>query len=132
MLSISDAETASLAIETLWQKSEPDLFITKDQFVRSFDGWECFTETFDGEKAFVAFVKGPEFHYASLNQDKPLTRKAIKEFLDSIIKKEGFAFTRTAKDDLRQQRFNELIGFKKVGEDEFFIHYKIESFRSCR
>jgi hypothetical protein len=114
----------SQIIDSLWQRVAPHVFITREQFLRSLEGWEMVRDD-----AFVAFVRGPEFHYSAIEPGKSLSRRAIRAFLEKIIAREGYALTRTPRDDTRQQRFNELIGFRAAGIDEFFIHYRIEKVR---
>lgn len=118
---LSDLE----AIEILWRNIEPDVFISREQFIEGLADWKLVWIT----PYHVALVRGPEFHYSPIEDNKALSMRAIRGFLDSIIAKEGYALTRTAKDDARQQRFNKLLGFKLIGEDEFFIHFRIEKVR---
>ncbi len=114
-------------VQRLWEKDEPLLFISKEEYVKSLEGWEIVAVPgADGEFAFVALVNGPEFHFQSFGTKAPLTMKAIRGFLTKIIGQHGFAQTRTPKDDERQHRFNRLVGFVAVGEDEFDTIFRIQ------
>ncbi len=114
-------------VQRLWEKDEPLLFISKEQYVKSLEGWEIVAVPgAGGEFAFVALVNGPEFHFQSFGTKAPLTRKTIHTFLARIIQQNGYAQTRTPKDDSRQHRFNRLLGFVVVGEDEYDVIYRIE------
>lgn len=116
-------------LELAWKQAEPYVFISRDEFLGPFEDFEMVMNNVNGVPAFAGFVKGPEFHYASLGSGSPLHMGAIRAFLEEIIKKEGYAWTKTPADDARQKRFNELIGFKKTGEDEFYVYYRIEQVR---
>lgn len=124
--------TRTEVIDELWRRNEPDLFMTKDDFVEGFKDWHMILEPKFGDPKFVAFVKGAEFHYAALEQHRSLSLRVIRSFLGHVIASAGHALTRTPKDDIRQRRFNEAIGFVVVGEDEFFVHYKIERVQKCQ
>lgn len=119
---LSDSKISDI----LWDRIEPLIYISKEAFVAYLKEWEMHLWPNSEDPEFVAFVKGPEFHYASLKPKASLSRKAIVEFLNKIIAREGHAITRTPLEDERQQRFNELIGFQKIGEDEYDIIFKIE------
>lgn len=111
-----------------WCLNQDKIYMSQDEFINSFEGWQAYSTD---DHAFVAFFKGPEFHFQALKEGSSLSMKSIKKFLEIIINKEGFAITRTPKDDLRQQRFNELIGFFRISETEFDVIYKIERVK-CR
>lgn len=121
----------SYLVDLLWNDLRGDLYITKDQFVQSLDGWTIDPVSVDGKVAFLTLRKGPRFHFQSLGTRHRITRKMIREFLAPIIAEHGYALTNTPKDDERQRRFNELFGFKAVGEDEFDIYYRLDAMRSA-
>lgn len=112
--------------DRLWEQAEPHLFIAKDEFLKNLDGWEIKPVEVDGELAFATLVKGPAFHFQSFGTRHPISLRMIKEFLRTLIDQHGYATTKTPKEDTRQHRFNRLLGFQAVGEDEFDIHYRIE------
>lgn len=114
-------------MDRIWAQLEPEVFITRAQFERGLDGWEIEPVEIDGELAFVAFTKGPEFHFTSFDAGYPITRDMIWTRLTTIIDKHGFATTRTPKNESpRQHRLNKRLGFVEVGSDEFFIHYRLD------
>lgn len=119
-------------IDRIWQQVEPNVFIEREQFlddILQYDQAVLFPP--QGPPAFVFLAKGPEFHFISLGTKRPMTMKFIRETLTAFIKKHGFARTRTPKTDLRQQRFNEKLGFAKTHEDEYDIFYRIDEVKPC-
>src|SRR5215831_7519680 len=68
-------------LEDLWEKMEPVIYISKDQFMQSFDGWDVVYWPDQDDPAFVAFVRGPEFHFLSTERRIPLPLRVIREFL---------------------------------------------------
>ncbi len=119
-------------IDRLWEKDEPLVFTTKDQYVKNLEGWDFTVHTVDGEPAFVALSCGPVFHFTSLGSHKSLPMKIIRSFLQQLIERYGYAETRTPANDERQHRFNKLLGFVETGRDEYnYVIYRIERLR-CR
>lgn len=123
--------TDAAVIDALWAQIEPIAFITRDQFARGLDAWEVEPVEVDGELAFAALTQGPEFHFTTFGTGHPISLAMIRARLDPILARHGFVTTRTPKDEPRQHRFNRLIGFKVSGEDEHFIHYRLEK-SPCR
>jgi hypothetical protein len=118
-------------IDRLWAQAEPIVFISRDQFVRGLEGWDIEAVRIDGRLAFAALTNGPEFHFASFDTGAPVTMAMIRSRLDPIIERHGFVSTRTPKSGAdRQHRFNRAFGFVATGEDEFFVHYRLDS--KCR
>jgi hypothetical protein len=111
--------------ERLWRLAEPTVFVSREQYLKSFDGWTVNEVKIDGKPAFVTMVRGPEFHFASLNTGARISMQMIREFLKPIVAEYGHAITRTPKGDLRQDRFNRRIGFSAIGTDEFNTIYRI-------
>lgn len=105
------------------------LFIPKEQFVRTLGDWTVERFVIDGELAFAALSKGPEFHFQSFGTGHPITPTMIREYLRKIIDEYGYAKTATPKEDVRQHRFNLRFGFTVTGEDEYDVHYRIERLR---
>jgi len=108
------------------------LYLTREQFDKTLDGWDFDIVEANGAISMVFVSKGPEFHFAKFD-DTPASRGHLKKYPGSLIEKYGYAVTHTPKTDARQQRFNERLGFYKTGEDEYDIHYRIDSLRrrSC-
>lgn len=115
-------------VDRLWEQLEPVAFITRGQFERGLRDWDIQTAEFNGELAFAALVRGPEFHLASFDTGMRITREMIRAHLSPIMERHGFVTTRTPKEGAdRQHKINRLLGFRETGEDEFFIHYRLET-----
>lgn len=104
------------------------LYLTREQFDQTLADWDFDIVESNGLIQGVFVVKGPEFHFAKFDTT-PVNREQLRKYPGSLIEKYGYATTRTPKSDLRQQRFNERLGFFKTGEDEYDIHYRIETLR---
>jgi hypothetical protein len=107
------------------------LFITREQFEQSLDGWTldpvCRT---DGSIGLIFVSKGPEFHFAKFGADIQASRDILKKYPGELIAAHGYALTKTPKTDARQLRFNTRLGFYQTGEDEFYIHLRIDHLRA--
>lgn len=112
--------------DILWDKAEPVLYITKDEFLQTLAEWTLKPVYLDGELAWITVQKGPEFHFQSVGRTRLMPLRMIREFLQDIIDQHGYALTKTPVEDTRQQRFNERFGFFRVGQDQYDIHYRIE------
>lgn len=112
--------------DLLWEKAEPVLYISKDEFLHTLAEWTIKPVYVEGELAWITVQKGPEFHFQSMGRPKIMPLRLIREFLDSILAAHGYAQTKTPIEATRQQRFNERFGFKRVGQDQYDIHYRIE------
>ena len=115
-------------IDRLWLQEE-GVFLSREQYVQSLDGWDVSPHEVAGVLVGVTITKGPEFHFATFGAKWRLTRADMRRYLGPLLEKYGHVETKTPKDDYRQQRFNRLIGFTAVGEDEFYTHYKLEHLR---
>lgn len=117
--------------DALWAQLEPTVYITRDQFMRGLAEWEIQTVEIDGRPAFITLTKGPEFHFTSLDTKSSVTLGLIRSLLAPILERHGCVTTRTPKEGAdRQHRFNRAFGFREVGEDEFFVHYRKD--RPCQ
>lgn len=112
--------------DLLWQKAEPVLFISKDEYLKTLAEWVVKAVHVDGELAWITVQKGPEFHFQNVGQTRVMPIRLIREFLQGIIDEHGHAITRTPIEDVRQQRFNERFGFQRIGQDQFDFIYRIE------
>jgi len=114
-------------IEILFEQSP--LFISLDQFAQSLQDWTlepvCHE---DGEIAMIYLIKGAEFHFATCGRPLQIGRRHLNR-LAQLLAEHGHVLTRTPKTDLRQQRFNQRLGFYPVAEDAFDIHYRIDHLR---
>lgn len=112
--------------DLLWERAEPLLYISKEQFFKELEAWQIEPVEVGGELAFITMVKGPEFHFQSMGTKHRITRAMIRNFLAPILDKYGHAITHTPIEDPRQHRFNLLIGFQVIGEDGFDKIYRID------
>lgn len=119
----------SYLIDRLWEKAEPLFFAPKETFIAGLEEWDIYPVLRDGEIVVIISTNGPAMHFATMHTGRPITRSIVREVLEPLIKKYGYAVTKTPKYEERQRRFNELIGFVMVGEDEYDIHYRIEHVR---
>lgn len=115
--------------DLLWERAEPSLYLTKAEFLASLDGWTIEGVSLDHKLRWITVQRGPEFHFESVGETRPMPRRLIDEFLRKIIDRHGFALTKTPKSNERQHRFNRLYGFRVVGEDEFDTHFQIDRLR---
>lgn len=106
------------------------LYVTREQFEKTLEGWDlCPYFREDGSVGMVFATKDAEFHFAKFDSEMTITRLHIRNHPGALIKSHGYALTKTPHAATRQQRFNERLGFYKVGEDEFCIHYRIDQLR---
>lgn len=113
--------------------SQCPLFISRDQFGETLIGWDIEPILNAHGEVGAAFIsKDADFHFGKFDTSITATRAHLKKYPGEIIKRYGYATTSTPKDDIRQQRFNERLGFFRVGETEFDIIYKIENLRAKR
>ena len=113
-------------IDKLYDRLPPLVFVSREDFGRSLQGWAIEPVEIGGALAFVFLSKGPEFHFQSFGQHHRITMAMIRSRLDPILAAHGYAMTRTPKDDARQHRFNLRFGFEAIGEDEYDIFYRVE------
>lgn len=115
-------------IDALWAKIEPVAYMTRSEFARGLEDWDIeVMRTPDRGIALVALTQGSEFHLESFGAGIPITPSMIRARFDPIIQRHGCVTTRTPINGAdRQHRFNRAFGFRPVGEDEFFVHYKWE------
>ena len=105
---------------------EYKVFISRREFVDGLNGWELDTKELNGEIVGATLVFGPEFHFIIFGPKKPLTRALMAECVQPIINKHGYVCTKTPLDDVRQHRFNKLVGFVALSTDEFFTYFRME------
>ena len=116
------------SISLLFASSPLDL--SPEQFESSLDDWDIETVlSADGQIGLMFISHGPEFHFQKFDIGIQATRAHLRKYPGDLIAKYGHALTKTPHEDTRQQRFNERLGFYKVGKDEFFIHYRIDQLR---
>lgn len=117
-------------IGELWKRWP--LFLPRSEFEKSLQGWDI-EPVQEGEKVVGAFlIRGPELHFSKF--DGMAASKRHLDRLAKLIEQHGYAITRTPKNDLRMCRFNQRTGWVQVGQDDQFIHFRIENMRGrpCR
>lgn len=115
-------------IERLWEDSP--LFLTREQFAQTLQGWTMEVVQGDHGVAGVVLSKGPEFHFAKWDPAFQVTREILRRWPGEVIARHGYALTRTPKEDARQLRFNQRVGFYAVGEDQYDVHQRIDTLRA--
>lgn len=119
--------TRNQLLDLLWQESL--VFVEREQFVEGLEGWDLDHIEQNGRTAVVFTVKGPEFHFTVVDPDFQCTREILRRYPGELIAAHGYALTKTPKEDQRQLRFNRRLGFYPVGEDEHFVHLRIDKLR---
>jgi hypothetical protein len=110
-------------------KASP-LYFSSVDFEKHMEGFEIEAMHLPcGQPRLIFIIKGPEFHFVKPT-DQSIHASDLLRYPGSLIKKYGYATTKTPLPDKRQQRFNERLGFYRVLEDEEHIHYRIEKMRN--
>jgi hypothetical protein len=118
--------TREALLEMLWAQNQEAVYITKDQFMQSLDGCDIKQHEVNGELVGATLTRGQEFHFAVFAKGWHLTRADIRHYLQPILDAHGCVKTKTPHEDVRQQRFNKLIGFEPDGHDEYYQHFKLK------
>jgi hypothetical protein len=113
-------------LDQIWAEVEPRVYITREQF---FDGWRVESQEIDGELAYAALSKGPDYHFMTFGKKHHIPLRLIVSQVQPIIDEYGFVRTMTPREDKRQRRFNRLIGFVVEREDEFFTYFRADRLR---
>lgn len=113
-------------MENLWRQAEPKVFISRQEFLAGLEGWEIEPRRIDGDIIGVTIVRGAEFHFVTFGPRKAFPFSLVVDCLQPIIDQHGFVRTRTPTEDLRQCRFNLLIGFCVESEDEFYTYFRMD------
>lgn len=117
-------------VAILWEQMKDKLYMTPEQFAAGYEGCEFDAwRRPDGSIYLLFIVRGPEFHFVKFG-DEPADRAILDKYPGALIDRYGYAQTKTPKDDTRQQRFNERLGFYRTGEDDLDIHYRIDHLRT--
>jgi hypothetical protein len=113
--------------DLLWERAQTVLFISKEEYLQQLEGWDIRpVHDSRGEIGWITVQKGPEFHFQNVGPTRLLPMRVIREFLQGVIDRHGYALTRTPLEDIRQQRFNRRFGFVEVGCDAFDIIFRID------
>lgn len=122
--------TRAKCLDLLWERAKDTLYLSREQYEQSLGGWTLDPlHREDGSVSMIFVVRGPEFHFAKFGSDVLASRDHLRKYPGTLIQKYGYALTKTPKTDARQARFNERLGFYRIGEDEFDIHLRIDQLR---
>ena len=113
----------------IWRSLPSSLYISEEMFLAGLEEWDISPLEIDGDLVAAAITKGPEFHFVTFGKPWKLTRAQLRGYLMPLVEKYGCVQTKTPKEDTRQRRFNELIGFVPEGEDEYFVQYRATQLR---
>lgn len=115
--------------EIAWRAVEPYLYdVSREEYLAGLDaGWTLTPHERAGVLLGVVVSKGDEMHFVTTGARWALTRDDICHYLQPILKQYGRVVTSTMIDDVRQQRFNRLIGFVETGRDEFFVNFELRA-----
>jgi len=111
--------------DVIWDSVKYEIFCTKDEFLENLKQYEVFALHRDGVLAGLWMTKGAEFHIYPMGGS--YTMADIRNVIQPLIDRYGYATTKTPLSDKRQQRFNRRLGFVQIGEDDVYVTYKIES-----
>lgn len=122
----------SQLLDMLWEKAEPLAFFPKEQFIDALADWEIYPALKNDKVIAILTEKGPELHFETMHTGLGFPRKDLFAIVQRMIDRYGYATTKTPKHELRQHKFNQILGFEVVGEDEYDIHFRIDKIRSSR
>lgn len=117
----------SQVMDLLWEQASSKLYIERPEFERQMAEWEIEEVRVGGDLGGAILRKGPELHFSVFNTGHVATRQIVIDAVKGQLQKYGYVVTKTPKDDKRQARFNALVGFKVVDEDEFDTYYRLEA-----
>lgn len=115
--------------ELIWERASQHLFVGKDQYMAELETWAVDPVERDGDLLAVVMRKGPELHFITFG--KPIGREVVRSALEPQLREFGRVTTRTPKVETRQHRFNRVVGFRQVGEDEYDVLYEMTP-ETCR
>lgn len=113
-------------IDEMWKETKDKVFISRHDFDVGLEGWELSTKELDGQIVGAIVTKGPEFHFVLFGPKRRITRALVADCVQPQIDKFGFVLTKTPKEDIRQHRFNLIVGFKVETTDEFYTYFRME------
>lgn len=105
------------AEDRVWEAVKYTFFCSREDYFRGIEGWEIAEGSYG-----IRLNHGPEFHWLPCGK---LSKLAVRECIQPLIDRHGYALTRTP--DPRQQKFNERIGFYRIGENGDEILYRIDA-----
>lgn len=120
--------------QMVFDSMSESLFIDEAQFRMLMEGWTLTPDYRDSQLCGVVLTKGPELHFVT-SKMRQITRADLRNYVLPLIQTYGYAMTRCPKKDVRQARFNLLIGFKQVGEEGIDYLFRIDTLKerkSCQ
>lgn len=103
--------------DRLWEAAKYTVFCSREEYLATFAGWDIEEGSYG-----IRVSKGPEFHWLPCGR---LSKAAIRAGIQPLIDAHGYALTRTP--DARQKKFNERIGFYRIGENGDETLYRIDT-----
>lgn len=116
-------------IDLIWDAVKDTLYITREQFEQSLEGYTLTEMTNTNGTYAVVLSKGPSFHFMTLGPKWSLSKEILRQWPGSLIAQYGYAETFTPLDDTRQQRFNRRLGFVETSRNDDYIFYRIEGLK---
>lgn len=118
--------------EMIWQQASEVLFIEREDYMRWLDEWEIEPIEIDGKAAFAMLVKGPAIHLASFRTGHRFPLKRFTARVRELLAEHGHVETRTPRHEVQQQALNERFGFRRIGEDDYDVIYRLEGAPQCQ
>lgn len=116
--------------DLIWEQASQFLFMPKEQYLEELRTYAIEPVHRDGLLLGAILRKEAELHFVTFKA-APIPRQVVREALAPQFEAFGYVTTRTPKVDSRQHRFNRLVGFRPVGEDEYDVHYRLRR-EDCR
>lgn len=116
--------------DLIWEQASRFLFVPKEQYLAELRTYDVEPVSRDGLLLGAVMRKGPELHFVTFKTG-PIGRDIVRRALDPQLDRYGYVETKTPKVDARQHRFNRVMGFVAVGEDQYNVHYRLDRGRSA-
>lgn len=116
--------------DLIWEQASQYLFIPKEQYMAELAAYSLEPVTRDGRLLAVVMRREDELHFVTFKAG-PLSREMVRSALEPQLREFGRVTTRTPKVETRQHRFNRVVGFRQVGEDEYDVLYEMTP-ETCR
>lgn len=116
--------------DMIWEQVSQILFVPKETYMEALATYSIERVERDGVLLGAVLRREDELHFVTF-KNGPIPRQVVRDALAPQFAQYGRVVTRTPKVDPRQHRFNRLVGFRQVGEDEYDIHFELrrEDFR---
>jgi hypothetical protein len=111
--------------DLIWRQASKTLFLTREQYMEHLRAFAIEPVERGGTLIGAVLRKNAELHFVTFDTGVPITRDIVRDALAPQLEEYGCVETKTPKLDRRQHRFNEGMGFVKVGEDEFNTLFRL-------